>query len=163
MRASLFPACCLAVLVAACARPADKVSDSSTGAVAANDSSTMMSPAPALSLNDVAGTWHLVSRPVDGKDTTATLVTLNAKADTAGWTMSFGNGKPIPVRVRVAGDSVIESAGPYASVRRKGLTVTTNSTFHLRDGKLVGTTVAHYAVKTADSVLVLNVEGTRTP
>lgn len=163
MRASLISACCLVALVAACARPADKVADSSSGAVARNDSARMTNPAPTLSLNDVAGTWHIVARPATGKDTTSTLVTLNAKPDTTGWTMIVGNGKPVPLHVRVSGDSILESAGPYPSARRKGVNVVTNSMFHLRDGKLVGTTVAHYSVKTADSVLVLNTEATRAP
>ena len=165
MRASFFSACCLSALVAACARPADKVADSSAGAVAASDSATMAAPAPAaaIALSDVAGTWHIVSRPAEGKDTTSTLITLDAKADTSGWTMHYANGKPIAVHVRASGDSVIESAGPYPSARRKGVTVVTNSVFRIRDGKLIGKTVAHYAVKTADSVLVLNTEGTRAP
>ena len=52
-------------------------------------------------------------------------------------------------------------AGPYESVLRKGVKVTTHSVFRLQDGKLVGTTVAHYAIKGADSVRNLRSEGTR--
>ncbi|HEY0529055.1 MAG TPA: hypothetical protein VGD02_09515, partial [Gemmatimonadaceae bacterium] len=61
----------------------------------------------------------------------------------------------------VTGDSVQISAGPYESVRRKGVQVTTDGYMRLSNGKLVGSTTAHYAVKTADSVLVLTTEGTR--
>jgi hypothetical protein len=39
--------------------------------------------------------------------------------------------------------------------------VTTNGTFRLQDGKLVGSTTAHYKTKSADSVLTLKVEGTK--
>jgi len=63
--------------------------------------------------------------------------------------------------VDLAGDSIVADAGPYESALRKGVKVTTHSVFRLQDGKLVGTTVAHYATKGADSVLNLRSEGTR--
>jgi len=46
-------------------------------------------------------------------------------------------------------------------VLRKGVKVTTHSVFRLQDGKLVGTTVARYTTKGADSVRNLRSEGTR--
>jgi hypothetical protein len=52
-------------------------------------------------------------------------------------------------------------AGPYPSVRRKGVTVSTNAVSRLQGGNLVGRSTAHYQVKTADSVLTLNSVGTR--
>ena len=52
-------------------------------------------------------------------------------------------------------------AGPYESVLRKGVQVKTTTVFRLQDGKLVGTTVAHYTTKGADSVRNLRAEGTR--
>jgi hypothetical protein len=52
-------------------------------------------------------------------------------------------------------------AGPYPSVRRKGVQVTTDGVMRLQAGSLVGTNTAHYKVKTADSVLVLNTTGTK--
>ena len=120
-------------------------------------------PAAALSLNDVAGTWQLVARPADGKDTTATMSTLTATADTTGWTMTFGKAKPVPLHVSVSGDSIISVSDVYPSARRKGVMVHTTSAFHLRGDKLAGTTVAHYKVKTADSVLTLLSEATKAP
>jgi hypothetical protein len=65
------------------------------------------------------------------------------------------------MRVTVDGDSIMTEAGPYQSVRRKGVQVRTNSVMRLQGGTLVGTTTARYNVKTADSVLVLNTTGTR--
>ena len=59
------------------------------------------------------------------------------------------------------GDSIVADASPYESVLQKGVKVTTHSVFRLQDGKLVGTTVAHYATKGADSVRNLRSEGTR--
>lgn len=46
-------------------------------------------------------------------------------------------------------------------VRRAGVMVTTHSVYRLDGDRLVGTTVARYADAGADSVLVLDAEGTR--
>jgi hypothetical protein len=73
----------------------------------------------------------------------------------------FPGGKPIPMRITVDGDSIITDVGPYASVRRKGVQVTTHGVMRLQSGSLVGSNTAHYNVKTADSVLVLNSTATR--
>ena len=164
MRLTSLSVLCLSVVAVACAKSGDKVADSSAGAVT-TDSANAMGAAPArtIALSDVAGTWHIVARPADGKDTTSTKVTLNATGDTTGWTMVMGNAKPVPVHVMVSGDSIVETSEPYPSARRKGVTVRTVGTFRLQDGKLVGTTVAHYDVKTADSVLILRTEGTKAP
>lgn len=163
MRSSCFSAICFAVLAAACARTDKQVTDSSAGAV---DTTRASAPATAsastIALGDVAGTWHAVARPADGKDTSSTPVTLNAKADTAGWTMVVGK-STVPLHVQVLGDSIVATSAVYPSARRNGVMVTTVSSYRLRDAKLVGTTVAHYKVKTADSVLVLHSEATRAP
>jgi hypothetical protein len=65
------------------------------------------------------------------------------------------------MRVTVDGDSIMDVAGPYSSVLRKGVQVTTNGVMRLQNGSLVGSNTAHYNVKTADSVLTLNTTGTR--
>ncbi|HEX2779816.1 MAG TPA: hypothetical protein VHM30_09975 [Gemmatimonadaceae bacterium] len=156
MRTSCLSALCLAALVAACARSGEKTADSSTGAV----DTTRAASNPTLA--DFAGTWKGLSRPAEGKDTTATEQTINAKSDTTGWTMIVG-GHTVPLHVQMSGDSVMTVSEPFPSVRRKGVTVTSTTTYHLEEGKLIGHTVAHYKVKTADSVLVLHSEATKTP
>jgi hypothetical protein len=67
------------------------------------------------------------------------------------------------MRVSVDADSIMTEAGPYPSVRRKGVQVNTNSVMRLQGGSLVGNTTAHFKVKTPDSVMVLNTTGTRAP
>lgn len=101
------------------------------------------------------------SVPTTGTDTTPTTFVLTATGNTSGWTITFPGRKPIAEKVTVAGDSLIVEAGPYPSVRRKGVTVTTNGVLRLQGGSLVGSNTAHYKVKTADSVLTLNTTGTR--
>jgi hypothetical protein len=147
--------------VLACAKPADKVVDSAGGTAATTPPVT--APPPVIVLADVAGKWALVATPTEGKDTSVTKGTITANADTTGWTMTYAGGKPIPMHVSTSGDSIITHAGPYASVRRKGVQVTTDGVYRLQGGKLVGTTIAHYTTKGADSVLHLNIEATKAP
>ena len=69
----------------------------------------------------------------------------------------------MPVRVTVDGDSIMTASGPYESVLRKGVQVTTQSVLRRQDGKLVGMTIARYQGAAADSVVRLRTELTRAP
>ena len=149
---------CAVSIIAGCAKPDAAVTDTTTAVAAA----PAMAPAAPMniSLADLAGTWNLVSVPESG-DTTPTRLVLTATADTSGWTEKFANGLTVKAHVMASGDSVVMSAGPYSSVRRKGVQVTTDGTFRKQGDQLVGETVAHYKAKGADSVLKLRVTGTR--
>jgi hypothetical protein len=158
MRRFTFICCCTALAVLGCARSDEATTDTATGAVSA-----VTTPPAAITLADVAGRWTVRSVPETG-DTTAVVSQLNASADTTGWTMTLPNRPPVPARVvLVSGDSIVTETGPYESVRRKGVQVRTRSVVRLRDGKLVGTTVARYSTTGPDSVLQLRTEATRTP
>ena len=67
----------------------------------------------------------------------------------------------MPVRVTVSGDSIMTATGPYESVLRKGVQVTTDGVLRKQDGKLVGISTAHYRTAGADSVVRLRIEMTR--
>jgi hypothetical protein len=152
--------CCAALAVAGCARSDDQTTtDTAAGTAAAT-----VAPAPAtISLADVAGRWTVRSVPETG-DTTAVVSQLNASADTTGWTMTLPNRPPVATRVvLVSGDSIVTENGPYQSVLRRGVQVRTRSVMRLRDGKLIGNTVARYTTTGPDSVLRLRTEATRTP
>jgi hypothetical protein len=116
--------------------------------------------APTISLADVAGTWDLRTVPVSG-DTTATFSQAIVTAD--GWTMMLPDRDPIEGIVTTAGDSIMVDAGPFESVRRDGVMVTTHAVYRLEGDRLVGMTYAHYETSEADSVLELAIEGTRAP
>ena len=120
-------------------------------------------PAPAFSLASVAGKWKVTTTPVAGKDTSSTTTTLTATADTTGWSLDLPGGQKVPMQVRVSGDTVITKSAVYPSMRRKGKKVWTESTFRLDNGKLTGSTVAHYENSGADSVLTLRTEATKVP
>jgi hypothetical protein len=156
-------ACSTSLLLAACAKSDQAKTDSAAGAAAAPAAATPApAPAPAIALADVAGKWQMRSVPESGTDTSATTYVLTATADST-WTMTFPSGLKVPVHVTVSGDSVIQKTGTFASQRRKGVKVTTEGSFRLQNGKLVGTTTAHYAKAGADSVLRLRTEGTKMP
>jgi hypothetical protein len=156
--------CCCAAVLAGCAKK-ESASADSTSAMASSTSSTTTStstattPAP-VNLAAVAGKWNMRSVPLSG-DTSATTYVLTATANTSGWTITFPGRKPIPVKVSVDADSIMLAAGPYPSVRRKGVQVTTYGVSRVQNGSMVGNTTAHYKVKSADSVLVLSTTGTR--
>ena len=134
------------------------IPDSAAGTMAA----TPAAPAP-ISLGAVAGRWDMRAVPESG-DTTATTYVMTATADSTGWMMAFPDRAPVKVRiVSVAGDSIVADAGPYASVRRRGVQVTTHSVMRMQGDRLVGHTTAHYKTTGPDSVLQLRTEGTRRP
>jgi hypothetical protein len=152
-------ACCVcAALLTACAKK-DNAATDTTAAMASDSAAAPAAPTP-LNLADVAGKWTLRSVPANG-DTTVVTSVLDAKSTTAGWTMTLPGRKPVAEHVTAAGDSIVIDSDPYQSILRKGVQVKTTGVFRLQGGNLVGQTTAHYSVKTADSVLVLNTTGTR--
>lgn len=161
---------CGVVALVGCAKADNKVDSTTAMAPAAANTAapatttsagTVAAPiAPA----DLAGKWKVRAVPQSGTDTSATESTLTATGTTTGWKTTFANGLVVPQKVTVAGDSIItESAAPYKSVRRKGVTVTTHAVYRKEGDKLVGTVTAHYKTKGADSVLVLRTEATKQP
>jgi hypothetical protein len=160
-RSTSIALCLCAAVLAGCAKK-DNAAVDTTAMASSSTTSTAPAPAPApINLADLAGKWDMRSVPTTGTDTTPTTFVLTATGNTSGWTITFPGRKPIAEKVTVAGDSLIVEAGPYPSVRRKGVTVTTNGVLRLQGGSLVGSNTAHYKVKTADSVLTLNTTGTR--
>ena len=152
---------CGSALVAACSADHEVEGDSALQAAAA--AVTPQPSAPTISLSQLAGTWNLRAVPESGTDTTPTLVTLNATSDTTGWTMTMGNQPPVPLRVRISGDTVMTESEPYESTRRKGVKVTTRGSMRLVGDSIVGTTIARYATAGPDSVLRLRTVGKRAP
>ena len=138
--------------LAACAKKDEAAPAASGGAMAA---------AP-IDLKAVAGAWNFKTMGMTSDSVLAT-GTLVATADTAGWTMTLAGRPTMALKLTVAGDSIMAQAPQYESVLRKGVMVTTKSTYHLVGDKLIGTTMAHYTVTTADSVMALRTEGVRAP
>ena len=136
--------------------PGEKAADTTAAAPAA------AMPAP-ITMADLTGTWNMKGMNEKG-DSTLVTYTMHADADTAKWTFMFTNSKKAEKLhvVGMAGDSVGFKSDKFGSQLRKGVTVWNEGWLHMKDGKLSGMTTAHYSVKTADSVRVLRIEGTRT-
>jgi len=126
----------------------------------AADTSAAAAPPPGISLSDVAGTWTAKVMRMDS-DSVILTYDLTTSADPTAWTITFPGRPPIPMHPMADGDSIVVTAGPYESALRKGVQVSTNAVFRLVNGELVGTTVAHYSVKTADSVATLRTVATK--
>ena len=148
------------VLLAACMK---KEAPKDTSAAMAPAPAPAPAAAPAFSLASVAGKWKITTTPVSGKDTSSTTTTLDATADTTGWALELPGGQKVPLQVKVSGDTVMTKSAVYPSMRRKGKKVWTEGAFRLENGKLTGSTVAHYENSGADSVLTLRTEATKLP
>jgi hypothetical protein len=113
-----------------------------------------------ISLSEIAGTWAVKATALSGEGTVVDFQMITT-AETSGWSINFPGRQPLPVRVvAVEADSVVTEAGPYESVLRKGVQVTTTTVTRYQNGALVGTTTARYS-SGPDSVLHLRFEGTR--
>jgi len=114
-----------------------------------------------LTAADVAGTWH-VRVMGEASDSVITEYDMTATAADTGWKVMLPKRPVMTPMVMFSGDSVVVDMGPFESVLRKGVQVTTHGVSRLAGGELVGTTVAHYS-KGADSVVTLRTRGTKTP
>ncbi len=150
--------CLLLMLLIGCSKPQDAEKPAEVAPAA--------SPAPAemaqFPLADAAGTWTYVARSATG-DTVLVTAEMMATSDLSGWTITLPGRPPQPIRVTMSGDSLMTAVGPYESVLRKGVQVTTDGVLRMVGGKLIGTSTAHYSVKGADSVRALLVEASRKP
>jgi hypothetical protein len=155
-------ACSTTLLLAACAKSEPPKADTAAAAAAAPAPAPPPAPAP-IALADLTGTWKMRTVPASGTDTVPTDVVLNATADAKSWTLTLPSGTKVPLTVVAAGDSIVTTSGVFPSLRRKGAKVMTVSTLRMVDGKLKGTTVAHYQKAGADSVLILNAEAVKQP
>ena len=133
----------------------------------AADTTAAVAPAPAAAAPaaaapvNYAGTWKVTVMPAD-KDSVLLTYTLVATADKSGWKLTLPNRPTMtPTVTSMDNDSVVVDNGPYSSVLRKNISVTTHSSMHMEGDKLVGTTTAHYSSKGADSVTMLRTSGTR--
>jgi hypothetical protein len=148
--------CCL-VLAVACEKKTDE-NNMATDTVA-----TQLPTPPTFSAADIAGTWNMRAIK-EGTDSVLVSYQMVATGNTEGWQFKFPDrNDPIPVRVlAIEGDSVVTEAGPYPSVLRQGVQVTTHNVMRLQNGMLVGRTEAHYSgMSTADSLVFIRQEGTR--
>jgi hypothetical protein len=121
-----------------------------------------MPAVPSINLADLAGSWTSQTT-AQGSDSVLVTSTIVASADPMGWTITLPGRDPMPMGITVSGDSIMTATGPYESVLRAGVQVSTTGVLHLVDGQLSGPMVARYTTAGADSVLNLWTRATRAP
>jgi hypothetical protein len=111
-------------------------------------------------LSRAAGTWDITAM-IGPRDSVVARYEMIATSTRDGWSAHLPNRDPLPVRVvEVGGDSVVFEIGPFSSILRAGMTVTTRTAAHYRDDSMTGRIVARYS--TGDS-LIEKLVGTRHP
>ncbi len=115
-----------------------------------------------IALADVAGSWNLTGTPeMEPFTPTSIAYSMTATDSAYGWTFTFPEQDPLDIRIiAVEGDSIVVEAGPFESVIRDGVMVSTRTVMRLEDGMLVGTFLATYETDPVET-LAGTVEGTR--
>lgn len=113
-----------------------------------------------IELADVAGTWNLTAI-VDLADATPMTYSVTATDTDTGWTMTLPERDPLEIQIlAIEGDSIVSQTGPFESLVREGVMVSTRTVMRLQDGMLVGTFVATYETDPVET-MAGTFEGTR--
>ena len=117
---------------------------------------------PGGTLAKFAGRWQVTARNEVGDSLPSHVLT--ATADTTGWTVTFPDRPPVPVRiVEASGDVVVIETEPYESVLRPGVRVTVQFVERVNGDRSRGRLLALYDVSGSNAVLRGITEGTRLP
>jgi len=117
--------------------------------------------AAGIALADVAGTWILTGTLATEEPTIISYSVVATDSET-GWTLHLPDRDALEIRiVSVDGDSIVGHSGPFESILREGVMVTTRTVLRLHGDMLVGSLTATYET---DPVQVVpgTFEGTRT-
>jgi hypothetical protein len=144
--------CCAGLLVG-CGEQQQAASDEMEGEAAPMAEMT--------SLADFTGTWEMQALTESG-DSVLVEYEMVATDDMDGWTITFPERETMPVRILAhEGDSIVTEVGPYESLFRPGVMVTTRSVGRLENGMMVGTFTATYETEDADSTMSGQSRGTK--
>jgi hypothetical protein len=106
----------------------------------------------AIALADVAGTWNLTGTLATEEPTIVNYSVIATDSE-SGWVINLPGRDPVDLRiVAVDGDSIVAEAGPFESILRDGVMVTTRTVIRLQDGMLVGVLMASYDTDPAETV-----------
>lgn len=147
------------LLVAGCGAENDTALEDDA---ASTEEGSLAASSEEASLAEFAGSWDLDVMNMAGDSLTTMILSANATGE--GWTASFPGRDALPVRVlEVDSDSVTAEMGPYSSVLRPDVQVTSRFTSHVEGDMMTGTFSAVYEGEDlgADSVLVGRTEGAR--
>ncbi len=130
------------------------------GDYAAEDAANVEGMPAGIALADVAGTWNLTGTFATEEPTVINYSIVATDSET-GWTLLLPNRGPIEIRiVAIDGDSIVGESGPFHSIIRDGVMVTTRTVLRLQGDMLVGTLDATYDTDPVEMVAG-TFEGTR--
>jgi hypothetical protein len=100
--------------------------------------------ATGITLTDVAGTWNLTGT-LATEEATVIKYSVVATDSETGWLLNLPDRDPIEIRiVAIDGDSIVGESGPFPSILREGVMVTTRTVLRLQGEMLMGTLDATY-------------------
>lgn len=130
------------------------------GDYAAEDAAEAEGMPAGIALAEVAGTWNLTGTFATEEPTVIEYSVVATDSET-GWTLNLPNRDPIEIRIVVVdGDSIVGESGPFQSILRDGVMVTTRTVLRLQGDMLVGTLDATYDTDPVEMVAG-TFEGTR--
>jgi hypothetical protein len=132
------------------------------GAATRSEGAAATTTDPGGTLAKFAGRWQVTARNEVGDSLPSHVLT--ATADSTGWTITFPDRPPIPVRIiEASGDVVVMQTEPYESVLRPGVRVTVQFVERVSGDRTSGRLLALYDVAGSNAVLRGVTEGTRIP
>ena len=100
--------------------------------------------AAGIALADVAGTWNLTGTLATEEATVIEYSVVATDSET-GWLLNLPDRDPIEIRIiAIDGDSIVGESGPFPSILREGVMVTTRTVLRLHGEALAGTLDATY-------------------
>lgn len=116
-------------------------------------------PPPPPTYADFAGEWDAVSTMAGVADPVRSRLASTPAG--GGWTITFEGRPPVPMRVSMAGDSLVLISEPYESVLRPKVTVQLRTAGVLVDGSIAGKIIATYDTPDGQEVLMGTISATR--
>jgi len=116
-------------------------------------------PPPPPTYADFAGSWDAVTT-LDGIPDPV-MSRLASTAQGGGWTITFEGREPVPMRVSMAGDSLVLISEPYPSVLRDKVQVQVRTAAVLTEDGMAGKVIATYNSADGQEVVMGTIRGTR--
>ena len=116
-------------------------------------------PPPPPTYADFAGSWDAVTTLDGAPDPVASRLASTPQG--GGWTMTLEGREPVPMRVSMAGDSLVLISEPYESVVRTKLQVQVRTAAVLVEGGMQGKVIATYNSPDGQEVVMGTIRGSR--
>jgi hypothetical protein len=116
-------------------------------------------PPPPPTYADFAGTWDALSTLEGTPDPVPSRLASTPQG--GGWTMTLEGRDPVPMRVSLAGDSLVLISDPYESILRDNVQVQVRTASVLTAGGMEGKLIATYDSPDGQQVVMGTIRATR--